>query len=206
MTAGRSPWLVIAASLLAISVAGCGNGSGGTGKAASSPSPPTRPTTTGTTTAPAAPCASTQLTAAAVAQASGASTPGTGVIAVSDVGKTPCSLQGYLGVALPDQAGRFLAVEVIHDGIVGPKGFQSAGAPAHPTPVLLSPGMVPGAWVGVRWRNWCGRSLTQITVSLVLPQGGEIPVPPQGLWPSTRCSGATAPDVLQEGPVQQPTT
>lgn len=179
---------LVGAALLS---AACGGSAGRSATPASS---------TTSSSAPASPC-----TAGALA----ASTAPRGlpdVVALTDRGPGRCWLQGYLGLSLPDVAGKPLTIEVVHDGMVGTDGFRTGHVPARPPGVTLTPGSTPTAWVGLRWKNFCGTNPADLQVQLVLPGDHVVPVAGASLWPTSSCVDATAPFVLEEGPVQAPVT
>lgn len=196
----RAPAAAVTGGLVALALALAGAGCGGGPRTADLATASSSPTTAGPG---APPCATDELRAVALADVPGATGAAPGVIALSDTGAAPCSLQGYLGVALPDQGGRIVPIEVVHDGLVGRRGLGTGRAPPRPAPVVLTPGTV-GAWMGVRWSNWCGRPLSDLAISLVLTGGGELPVAAAGLWAPAPCTSTSAADVLHEGPIQPP--
>lgn len=180
---------VAAACMCAVLAAGCGAAAAGRsatgGRTASS-----------STTAPA--CRGSELAA------SGAPRGLADVVGLIDRGSAPCRLQGYLGVALPDVVGRPLTLDVVHDATVTRQGFETGHAPTRPPGVTLTPGAAPTAWVGLRWKNLCGLAPDQLKADLVLPGDQLVPVDVGSVWPTVSCVDASAPFVLEEGPVQAP--
>ena len=126
------------------------------------------------------------------------------MIVLKNTSVAACSLEGFLGIALPARGTRILQIDVVHDGIVGARGFELGKGPVRPATVVLGSKGASVAWVGVRWRNWCGGSLSGLGIELILPGGGVVAVPPQGLWQTASCASASARNVLVEGPVQAP--
>ncbi len=148
------------------------------------------------------PCTASQLQVSAVSDASLG--PATAVIELSDSGDGRCVLQGYLGLSLPDQGGHILNVEVVHRGLVGSNGFRGGHVATHPQAVVLQPAQPDAAWIAIQWNNWCGSSAVNLGLKLILRDGDQLPIAQQGLVQGLRCVTASAPSVLDEGPVQTP--
>jgi hypothetical protein len=122
---------------------------------------------------------------------------------LSNTGSSSCFLQGYLGLSVPIEGGKFVAVSVIHAGRIDATGLQTARPDVQPVAVLLGPANTGNAWIGMKWSNWCGAA----------PQGMKVLIPPHSLleinasdtnWQATTCVSSSSRFVLNEGPVQTP--
>jgi hypothetical protein len=126
-----------------------------------------------------------------------------GDIGITNQGRTACYLQGYLHVALLDQQGHPLAVQLLHEGTFGTAGLNG---PVVSKRVILSPGKTDSAIIGLRWSNWCGTEPGiggVVQVSLML-NGKTLAVPHKvNLWGVTTCLSLKQPSLLEEGPVQR---
>ena len=129
-----------------------------------------------------------------------------GGITIANTGTSPCYLQGYLRVSLLDQEGRPLAVELSHRGTIGTAGLNG---PVVLHKIVLAPGRADSGAIGLRWSNWCGPEPGvggSVGVELMLA-GGTLAVPHgANPWEVTTCSNPKLPSVLEEGPVQRPTS
>ena len=147
-------------------------------------------------------CVASQLEVAYASQGSGQSS--VSVVRLTNVGQTPCWLQGFLGVSFPAQGGQHNAVEIFHEANLGPRGFEKGSGSSHPATVELDPREAGSAWVGMSWTNWCGGSQGDLTMKLIFSNGDQLSVDPPELWRNATCVGSTTPYVLEEGPVQSP--
>jgi hypothetical protein len=122
-----------------------------------------------------------------------------GAISLTNVGGSECELRGYLTVTIHNKEGAALEVEIRH----GIAANLIAPPPSKARTVVLPPGKARAALIFVQWRNWCGADPSPITVTLSLPDGETVAVPP-GVepWGVEDCQDSTAPSVLYIGPVQ----
>jgi len=127
-----------------------------------------------------------------------------GLIGFTNTSASACSLQGYLGISIPTESRNLTRIEVVDQGLVGPSGFQANDGSGHPEVVVLQPGHLDAAWIGSKWSNWCGQAHADMTLTLVLPDGQQLPVSTVGLWKTTNCADSSSAWVLDEGPVQTP--
>ena len=190
--------LGLTVSVVSVVVLG-GCGGGGT---PSTSHESTTPTSAAENLAGVPPCVSSQLQATAVSD--GSIGPATAVIELSNSGNERCFLQGYLGLSLPDQGARPLHLDVVHQGVVASNGFRGGHTSSHPQAVVLRPGQPDAAWIATQWHNWCGSSAGSLDLTLILRNGGDVPIAQQGSVQGLKCINPNDQSLLDEGPVQTP--
>lgn len=129
---------------------------------------------------------------------SGATGSMLGGISFTNIGPTPCSLQGYFTVQIAGD-GATLAVDLVHTNASGEIDPPDA-APA----VMLAPEDNDAAEIRLQWMNWCVERPTDISVSVIV-DGTVVPVMPAtsaAFAGIPRCDNADAASRLLELPIQ----
>jgi hypothetical protein len=93
-----------------------------------------------------------------------------GGLSLTNTGASNCELGGYLSLAILDKEGAALYVKTTQNPLPPP-------AP-NPANVVLPAKQANAAQDFVMWFNWCGANPSPITVTLTLPNGGTLVVPP----------------------------
>ena len=138
-------------------------------------------------------CSAVQLRASASLQVATDMTGGG--IWFSNIGSTPCSLQGQASLRLADESGRSLPVTVTHY-----RGSEPlAGV------VTLAPHVAHGAFVTVVWWNWCTPKEPHLIQVAVPALRRWLNVKNNG-FEAPRCSNPSARSVLSVGRVQAAAT
>jgi len=177
------PWLLLAG--LAVVGAAC---SGGAPVAA--PGPPPR-------------CVAADLAAKGGWQ--GATGSMLGEVAISNVGRSACTLKGYADLQLLGGHGEPLTV-VLYHASQDRSGGVSGPTVTDPHAVTIAAGALNAAVVWLQWSNWCQTTPESLSARLLLPGGGVVAVAPgsAGLGGVPRCdSGPGSQSALNESPITE---